>query len=310
MITDDVRKTRNQYIGSSDVAAILGLDPWRGPADVLAEKRGLVPPKEESQAMRLGTNLEPVILAEFRAATGLDTVASHRSWISGRVRVHPDAFIGAEEAGNPIVEAKYTTSAEGWGDSGSVEVPDRVLVQVLVQAAVVGSPLAYVAVLRPVRDRLTFAYHPIVIEGENRTLADKLLANCERWWKRHVEDGEPLPAGTPPATLDTLASLQRDESASAVLLSDDLVRELAEARKQLGLAEERESIAWRRVLDALGDATAGVSTLGRVSYKRTKDRADVDWSRLEREHAAIVDQYRITKPGYLVKRFTPAKGEA
>jgi putative phage-type endonuclease len=60
---------RRELITASDVAAILGEDPRRGPLAVYAEKIGVLEP-EENRAMRRGRRLEPVIAEEYSEETG------------------------------------------------------------------------------------------------------------------------------------------------------------------------------------------------------------------------------------------------
>ena len=42
---------RRTGLGGSDIAAVLGLSKWRTPWDVWADKKGLLPEKEETNAI-------------------------------------------------------------------------------------------------------------------------------------------------------------------------------------------------------------------------------------------------------------------
>ena len=54
----DVRKTG---IGGSDVAAVLGISPWKSPLDVFLDKTGKSAPEPENDAMYWGTRLETLV---------------------------------------------------------------------------------------------------------------------------------------------------------------------------------------------------------------------------------------------------------
>ena len=66
-------KLRSTTIGGSDAAAILGLNPYKSPYALWAEKTGegssrrIFPQKE---AVRLGTDLEEYVAKRFTEATG------------------------------------------------------------------------------------------------------------------------------------------------------------------------------------------------------------------------------------------------
>jgi putative phage-type endonuclease len=119
-LTAEQLAERGQVIGGSDAAAIVGASPYRGPLDVYLEKRGLVI-VEESEPMRWGTLLEPVIRDEWAQRKGLAIVTTdetfrHRDhpWCVA----HPDALLADRSAGVEIKNigewrAKELTTAAG-----------------------------------------------------------------------------------------------------------------------------------------------------------------------------------------------------
>lgn len=58
-------------IGGSDVAAVLGLSPWKTPLDVWNDKLGLSEDKEPSEAAYWGTTLEETVAKEFQRRTAM-----------------------------------------------------------------------------------------------------------------------------------------------------------------------------------------------------------------------------------------------
>ena len=62
---------RRTGIGGSDVPAILGISPYGSPYSVWADKLGLLPERECSEAMRQGADLEAYVSRRFCEETGL-----------------------------------------------------------------------------------------------------------------------------------------------------------------------------------------------------------------------------------------------
>ena len=56
-------------VGGSEIGAVCGLDPWCDPTTLAARKLGLIPAQPETEAMLLGTRLEPLV-AELASERG------------------------------------------------------------------------------------------------------------------------------------------------------------------------------------------------------------------------------------------------
>lgn len=61
---------RKTGIGGSDAAAVLGISPWRTPVDVWLDKTGRKQPGEETEAMRIGAELEDFVARRYVERTG------------------------------------------------------------------------------------------------------------------------------------------------------------------------------------------------------------------------------------------------
>lgn len=61
---------RQNYLGASDMAAILGVDPNKSALDVYNEKLGLVPPFEGNNQTERGLKLENIAAQEYSERTG------------------------------------------------------------------------------------------------------------------------------------------------------------------------------------------------------------------------------------------------
>ena len=62
---------RKHTIGGSDAAGIVGLSKWSSPYSIWADKTGRLPEKEDTEAMRLGRDLEDYVAKRWMEATGM-----------------------------------------------------------------------------------------------------------------------------------------------------------------------------------------------------------------------------------------------
>ena len=67
---------RDKGIGASEVAAVVGLSPWDTPFSLWLRKTGQIPRPEETQAMKMGHLLEPVVVQLWEMETGFKAVKS------------------------------------------------------------------------------------------------------------------------------------------------------------------------------------------------------------------------------------------
>jgi hypothetical protein len=89
-------------------------------------------------------------------------------------------------AGRRIVEAKWRGSREGFGEPGSADVPQKILLQVQAQCRVAEISLAFVPVL--------FLRPPVVIYEVpyDVELGDMIEAGVDRFWWHVTNDKAPL----------------------------------------------------------------------------------------------------------------------
>jgi len=258
-ITEAQRAGRRASIGSSDIAAILGMDPFRSAADVWAEKTYELKDLDENRSIALGNRFERSILEQAAEDLAIDVELDDPSLLhltspaDPLFRCHLDARVLRD--GRPAaeaLEAKWTALGEKeWGEPGSDQVPKRVIVQVHHQMFCGELELVRPAVLlsrfgRP--DVETFRVE------RNEALIEILVGRAREWWQRHVVAGVP-PEGEPPS-VDVLKRIRRIPR-SVVPCDKELVDEWARLRKKRLDTEKAETRAKAKMLAALGDAEAG-----------------------------------------------------
>lgn len=290
-MTPEHKARRRNYITASDAAAVCGLDPYRSAYDVWLEKCGHVDRDVSSEAAELGSRLENAIIDTAADKLGMQ-VEDRQLWVTfGCLGATLDAtLIGAGE--RVICEAKTTgltnrfASTDQWGEPGTDEVPERVIVQVHTQMICSGLARAYVPVL--IGGRGLVVYHIL----RNQTLCQAIGERLETFWRRHVE-ANVEPASMP--SLDLIKVRQR-VPAKAKEIDAELVRRYQEAKAAAKAATDAADDRMCELLTALDDCEIGRydganGTRYEVRYvsENAGDRLDV--TRLKKEHAGLFAEY-------------------
>ena len=261
-ISDEQRAARRKYIGSSDVAAILGKDPWRTAADVYISKVEELEDRP-NEAMVAGTKLERTVV-EW-AADKLGAVL-----IPDQFRVSPknelmsanhDALVKDKPWG---VEAKTACVlhfareiADQWGEPGSDEVPSHVLLQCQAQMFVSDLELVWVPVLIGGRGFQMYCV------DRSEKLVEVIVNESTRFWEQHVAARIP-PVGYAPS-IDVVKAVRRQPK-KVVPIRLELVDAWQEAKRKEKEAAEACERSLAILLAELGDAEAGECDDGVLTY--------------------------------------------
>lgn len=227
------------------MAAILGVDPYRGPLHVWREKLGLVA-DVSTPRMAMGTRAQSLVCETWAAQRRGRWAASLTHTI---VRVpgalamcSPDAEArqGRWRCG---VEAKYLSgfASDEWRD-----LPEHTRTQARWQACVQRRPVWVAALFGG------FEYREWRVEPDADWF-DATLATMERWWERYVVTREPPP--------DTLAHIRAAPGSDAPVIRslavaggdlDDLAWQLEQARWEAADQGRAIDLMQGRVVAAMG----------------------------------------------------------
>ena len=299
-ITTRQREKRSQGFGASEIAALLGEDPYRTPGDVIYSKLGVVEPEsEDSEMAEIGTLMEEPVakLAERRLGVRLVKPTATYWSDNGVLFANPDRQIGKPARGCIPVEIKDSGVVEGWGESGTDQVPARVLLQVTAQMICLDTDVAHYPFGR--RELRLYEIR------RNDRLAGLILEETKAIWDRYVEAKQPLDDSMRPS-VGVLSRVAREEG-KVIALPTDLVREWREAEAAAAKAEKvaTEAKARVRALLAQNGAEFGECDLGRVS-DRMQSRRGVDVDKLRTEHPAVYAAVEKAS-GFRVMRFAERK---
>lgn len=122
---------RMKYLGGSDIAAILGVSPWKNIVDLWADKiKPRIGDGQNAAAKRRGHRLEPYIIDMIREEHGLEIVHRNERYIDADVPFFA-AEIDAETAHENIeIKTVHPFKAKEWGDIGTDSLPLHYVAQV------------------------------------------------------------------------------------------------------------------------------------------------------------------------------------
>ena len=245
-ITEHQREIRSRHIGSSDMAAVMGLDPWRTGYDVWLDKTGRVDPVKETDAMRRGNHMESALLSY--AQDELGALRRNQRRVHARLPLAANIDAIATDHNAPV-EAKSTSfrSAEHhlWGRPGTDEVPERVLVQAHVHMMCLGDDAGTCFV--PVYIDDGFAMYRV---DRHRAICDAIAKSAESFW-RCVTDDAPPESSDP--SLDAIERRVRVPDKAAEV-ERALIEIYLKRKAELEDAESALQVARRDMLEAADDA--------------------------------------------------------
>jgi len=271
MLTADQIKIRRTGIGASEIAAIVGLNPWRSALDVWLEKTGRAQPFAGNARTSLGEILEPHIIDWWvgqRGATELAPLGTLRDAEHDWLLATPDHHAHADGA-DTLVEAKFVGHfvRRYWGDVDAL--PDYVTTQLQVQMRVSGIHRAECAAWidgerEPERARriIPCPYSP--------ELVDDLIELGSEFWMRYVQKDVEPPVDHSDAWARYLRGRYPRERQPMVLgtpETDALVGAWSAAHREIKRAEARKDKAAYELQRIIGDR-AGIFRAGkyRVSW--------------------------------------------
>lgn len=263
MITAAQRERRRKFIGSSDAAAIAGLDPYRTATDVWLDKTNRLDTDGGSEATDRGNWLEPALISFAEHRLG-------RSLVRDQMYEHKNGILAANlDAVDPekkeIVEGKTTVLRDEWGDEYTDDIPKRVIVQVHHQFAVMGKEyrVCHVPVLMPGYKSFDFRMYRI---ERNDELADMIAQQDVDFVEKYIRSDTPPEHFKP--SMEVVKRIRREPN-KTISIPKDLVAAWQIAAEAKKMAEEELEAAKLAVLACLGDAEAGNSQLGLVTYLET-----------------------------------------
>lgn len=284
-------RKRREGIGGSDIAVILGLNPWKSPYTLWAEKTGLKPEDDLSDNQRVywGQKNEAAVAEWFASVTGKLIrkrgllQSCDRPWMLATV----DRQILNENAGLEIKTAGIDQYKE-WADGA---VPAMYVAQCQWYMAVTGCDHWYIAVL---------------IGGNDARWSriDRDEAYIENMTQKAAEFWDMVQNNTPPAfdgtnsTGQTLKTLYNGGNADVLVLTDKTIVDAYNGMKRYetdeALAKQAKEACRQVIMDAMKDHENAEIDDHKVTWKTQNGKTSFDTVLFKKEQPALYEKYKKT----------------
>lgn len=277
---------RRKGIGGSDVAAIMGLSPWKTAYQVYREKRKEVEDWGGNSLTDWGKRMEPAIRQWYSDETGRDVR------LPDKIMYHPQhpfmlaSLDGFTDDGR-VVEIKTARSGKDWGEPGTNQIPDYYAVQVHHYMTITGFQVADIPV------SIAGGSPSLYIVEADKEISEMIIEACAKFWER-VQSGNPP---DPVTYADAVARFGKIKSDGSIIATTELIEAIAglkQIRAQIKELEEHEE-AWKaRIIIALGEqADTLIDSAGQtlVTYKLANGRKLFDSKSLEKEMPEVYQKY-------------------
>lgn len=302
MITERQLARRSEYIGGSEIPAILGVDIYQNAADIFASKVfGM--DRISNEAMQMGNLLEPVVAQLAEPHLGkMRAVGTERRIKDTPCLIHVDRIVVADR--NPVeiktagLLTPYGADRDEWGEAGTDEVPERVIVQAAAQMAATDRPVCHVPALLGGRG---FVMFKINFDEE---LWRHILSKVTAFWVNHVEPKIP-PTDILPS-LETIKRIKR-EPGKTIPATEEIVAAWGEWERAKVLQKDTDELFDERdraIKAMFGDAEEILLPDGRRLTYLAQKRTDPDREAMKSD--GVWDKY-AKESSYRVLRIKKGK---
>lgn len=279
-------RLRKSGIGGSDAGAICGVNPYSSAMKVFQDKTSDKVEEQDSEAVRIGHDLEEYVAQRFMEATGLKVRKSNYMYRSVE---HPfmiadvDRLVVGEDAG---LECKTTSAynADKWSDG---DIPLHYVLQCYHYMAVTGKRTWYIAAVILGRE---FTYRRLDWDEE---LISRLTAIEEEFWNSHVVKGIlPPPDGSRACDEVIEQYFHTAKKASAIKLIgfDEKLRRREEILGFISALQEEQKQIEQEVKLYMQDNESASSERFRVLWKNI-DTTKLDTKRIKEEKPELYADY-------------------
>ena len=274
---------RKTYIGGSDVAAILGVSPWKSAFQLYQEKIGAFAEEvspAKTNLFRRGHRWEPIVVEMLvdelcERGHAVELVAQNQRYADPTF-----PFLAAEIDlellidGEPVNGEAKTVSpfaAKLWGEEETDDIPIYYAAQVMHGMMLRPRQRAVVAALTGFDDRPRIHW----IERDEETIAGIRAKEIEFW--QRVQDRNP----PPPESVDDVRWLYKRDDGETIEADDELLslcQALKDTKQDAKSLAARTSLLETKIKLRIGSAATVIHGGQRVAtWKNNKNGQKTDW---------------------------------
>ena len=303
---DDPRwhEVRKLGFGGSEIATLAGQNPWDTPYALIARKLGYLPDKEETNPMRFGKKLEPVVAQWFGEENPeykvrkVNAVLQHPKYPFALASL--DRLAVRPKVDESVLECK--TTSERYLSEWKEGVPSYYQLQVLWYLFVTNLDQAFIAALVG----REYIQHAIQKDPE---IEDYLIEIAAQYWELLQHRELPDPDATPACAEALKARYAKPEPVAVILPdeADDLVRMLRWHKDSQKTAASEVMYLENQLKALMGEADTAylANESDPVATWKGQDTRRFDTKRFKLEHPELYEQFMNVSAG---RRFL-LKGE-
>lgn len=286
MSNEEWLRLRKTGIGGSDAGALCGLNPYSSPMQLFYDKTTDKIEKTDSEAVRIGHDLEDYVAKRFTEATGLKVRRSNYMYRSAE---HPfmiadvDRLVIGEDAG---LECKTASAynADKWKDG---DIPLHYVMQCYHYMSVLNKKTWYIAAVILGRE---FTYRKLVWDDD---LIAGLIEAEKNFWYGHILPGT-LPGPDGSKICDEVLNRYFHTADKPELLKLDGFDEKLDRREQIAaeigkLQEEQKQIE-QEIKLYMKDHERAASERYRITWSNVSS-TKLDTKRIKEEQPEIYRDY-------------------
>ena len=279
-------RLRKSGIGGSDAGAICGVNPYSSAMKIFRDKTSEEVEEQDSEAIRIGHDLEEYVAQRFTEATGLRVRRSnymYRSVENPFMIADIDRVVIGEDAG---LECKTASAynADKWADGN---IPLHYIMQCYHYMAVTGKKVWYIAAVILGRE---FTYRRLEWDDD---LIERLISIETDFWNNRVAKGiMPPPDGSKACdeVLEQYFHTAKKASAIALVGFDEKLRRREEILGFISELQAEQKQIEQEVKLFMQDNELASSDSFRVSWKNI-DSTKLDTKRIKEERPELYDDY-------------------
>jgi putative phage-type endonuclease len=280
---------RRKGIGGSDIAAIMGLSPFKTAYQVYREKRKEVEDWQGNEATDWGKRMEPAIRQWYSDTTGRsvrlpDKIMYHEKYPFMLASL--DGFTDDRR----IVEIKTARSGKNWGEPLTNQIPDYYAVQCHHYMIVTGFEVVDVPV------SIAGGSPELYEVPADKEISEMIIDAAAGFWKRVIDGNPPDPV----SYADAVAMFGKVKSEGNVIMTPELSETCAQlytVRKEKTALEAKDKDLRGKIIIALGErGDTLISDGGNViaTYKLANGRKMFDAKSFERDQPNLYQKYLKT----------------
>ena len=256
---DEWLDLRRRGIGGSDAGTVVGLNPWSSRLALYADKKGLLPDKEDNEQMRQGRDLEDYVAKRWEEATGKKVRRENHMLYNDQypwAYANIDRVVVGEKA---VLECK-TTSVYNKTDFAGGEIPPQYYTQCVHYMAVTGYQTAYLAVLV-----LNKGFYHFTIE-RNQGEIDALMDAEQCFWEEHVVPGIPPEPDGSESAQEVLDRMDRQDGTALLMDQETAFEQLQRVTEEIKFLQEEKDSLRQQIIQQMGQNNRGQALTWKCSY--------------------------------------------